>query len=651
MMDSIQSFVVVDGQRHDFPSPESISRYLGEPLRSTLAVADCLVAMEFHPRADGWIFAGLSNLGQRTVELFWGLEVFLPQGPGSYTLIPSVWYDGNHSEPTKPIVGWNADNGSRAEIPMSFCATPVALHYDGQGQALVARTSPVTKAGWSGFVLDRAKGTLQMVAPACEARRYRHCSWYDLPRHPYRLDPGASLTQTFLVQQEAAASVADLFRLYVDRHRDVPGYSTESSNPMNLETAAGLVADHFIARHWWESGKGERIFLNAFCEAWDVKPGDETFWPDWWQLTGWCGGPMVSLAMLKRGGDYRRRGLENLDWIASSAIYPCGLPSPLFDGNTGDWLPADRDVGRQWCYHHIRSSGDFLNYMMKCLLLERRNEQDHPAWEAVIRRGLDALCDLFERYGEFGFLVDIRGQRPEMIEPGSCGGAFALQALATAMTIYPEEGRYRKVYREAAAYYHETFVAKGHCTGGPLDILRADDSESAGALADAFTLGWRVLGEADLLSYAEQAARIFSTYVVSYRAPFAPGSPLEGKNPCGGVIANVQNRHIGPGICTNSGVFLRELAQATGNSFYERLYHDIVHAACNFVSAADYDMVGYERDSGAWYPFRRGMVSEQINLGDALNEWGEMWAVSCSWPATSILLSWVEQDGRIAPIQ
>ena len=40
--------------------------------------------------------------------------------------------------------------------------------------------------------------------------------------------------------------------------------------------------------------------------------------------------------------------------------------------------------------------------------------------------------------------------------------------------------------------------------------------------------------------------------------------------------------------------------------------------------------------------FVEGMLSEQINITDALSHPGETWRVSASWPATSVLLGWCD---------
>ena len=105
-----------------------------------------------------------------------------------------------------------------------------------------------------------------------------------------------------------------------------------------------------------------------------------------------------------------------------------------------------------------------------------------------------------------------------------------------------------------------------------------------------------------------------------------------------GIIANIQNRHIGPGICTNSARFLYDLGTLSGDDRWIDLYYDIKSAAINCITTYDGEFYGTSPNE----PFAKGMLSEQINLGDSLNVPGETWRVSASWPATAVMLGYVD---------
>jgi hypothetical protein len=365
------------------------------------------------------------------------------------------------------------------------------------------------------------------------------------------------------------------------------------------------------------------------------------FLAEWFQTVGWCCGSMTVYPLLKKGGAYREAALNNLDFIVNTGIAENGLACNIYDGEKWIWEEnCEGNNAHSW--KHIRPQADFIYYLLKALDYERSLNVDHPKWLEAARCGLDTFCDIWGRYGEFGFRIIKDKNPPEMFEGGSCAGAFVLQALTQGMRFFPENDRYRSIYRTACHYYYKKYVVNGHCTGGPLDIFKADDSESAAAMTDAFVQGWHILKDDSLLGMAEDAVAIFASWVVSYVAPFPKSSTLDGYNPCGGVIANVQNRHIGPGICTNSGRFLYDLYKATGKQLYRNVYIDILHAAVNYVARYDGEFSGYNGERGIWFPFKKGAVSEQVNLTDSLNQAGEMWNVACSWPVTAMLLAWAE---------
>lgn len=600
--------------------------------------------LTLRPQQDGEFFVGLAYSGDEPSELQVGVDVPITFSDQSYTLIPGVCYNGNTSEPVREIPALNAANDYCFEAPLSACAIPIAMHYDGAGRVQVLRGSPFTRAGSSGFVADKPAGVMRFMVPAYERVRFRSWRWDGRPRYGMTMHPGETLTFSFQYEEREADSVLEMFRLLNREYRAIKGYAGESSAPVAFQQGAVLVADYFMREHLAYDPQGHPMLLNAHCAARGMKYGHSDVWAEWVQLTGWCGGSMTAYALLALCPQQREILCANLDFLAAKGLSPSGLAHPIYDGE--QWLStvdaADPEKYHPW--NHIRPPADFITYLLRAARVEQHTGITHPGWLAAARRGLDAFCRIWDRYGDFGFHINRYIDPPEMREGGSCAGAFPLQALTEGMRAFPDEIRYRDVYRTAARHYYQHFVASGHCTGGPLDIHRADDSESAAALAEAFLRGWEILGDAELLQWAEDAAQIFATWVLSYAAPFPPGTPLFGHNPCGGVLANVQNWHVGPGICTNSARFLYDLAHATGNEFYAQLYRDVTHGALNFITLADGEVMGWEDAFGpaGWLPLPRGMMSEQVNLADSMNDAGQTWAVSCSWPATALLLAWAE---------
>ena len=288
---------------------------------------------------------------------------------------------------------------------------------------------------------------------------------------------------------------------------------------------------------------------------------------------------------------------------------------------------------------HCRFYSDYLYYLGKAIRFERdENQTSHPVWEADFNRGLEILMELWEREQDFGMYWNLEEPKVTLKRSGTTAGAFPLLVLAEGCRQYPENRRLETCFRQACGSYYEKFVRSGHSYAGPMDILEADDSESIAALTDALVQQYQLYREEKDLERALDAAKLFATWCVHYQPPFPGGSTLEGINVCGGVVANVMNRHIGPGICTNSARFVYDLGQLTGDQRWTDLYFRIKAAAINCVATFDGEFCGHFFCEN----FAKGMLSEQINLTNALNASGETWCVSASWPATAVLLGWFD---------
>ena len=610
----------------DLPMPElrPVSRSPFPMYQSSVPFQDGRIELTVAPKQDGRWFGGVRYIGSGEARFHLRVETPIVFTDASYTLIPAAYYNGNAFEITPPgVAAMRAEQGWKYAVQSLVAATPVALHFDGVSQAHALAGSPVCTAGPSGFLVDKNRGVMGMSFP-CEQPG----------REPAKLSGGQVLCFDFRYSEAAAKSVPGLFRLYNAQFRNVPDYTAPTAPKVPLAEAAQTVADFVMDRHSVLHDGKYPLFLNAFDDVSGNTYGEPGFEPTWMQLNGWASGPMTCYPLLKLGGRYREAAVRNLDFLVSTSLSPSGLARALFNGR--NWS-VDNSMG--WGLAHNRMTGDFTYNLLKCYRVERDAGTEHAAWKEAAQRGLDAFCSIWERDGQFGQHVNKELPVPEILLKGSAAGAFVMQALAEGMAVFPDNPRYRKVFLEAADYYHREYVAKGHCTGGPLDIQQADDSESAMAMTDALVLGYQVLKEPRLLAYAEDAAQIFATWVASYAAPFPPGSPLFGYNARGGVIANTQNRHIGPGPCTNSVRALHDLSELTGNPFYENIYQDVIAAAVNFSAMQDGEWLAL---GGSWYPFQKGQVTEQVNVTDALNQSGNMWPVSASWPATSILLMWAE---------
>jgi hypothetical protein len=131
-------------------------------------------------------------------------------------------------------------------------------------------------------------------------------------------------------------------------------------------------------------------------------------------------------------------------------------------------------------------------------------------------------------------------------------------------------------------------------------------------------------------------AKQFASWVVAYDYQF-PAQSLFGRmkmQATGTVIANTQNKHSAPGICTHSGDALWRLYRATGNPAYMELLRDIAKTLPQYLST----------------PVRpieclpEGWMTERVNITDAMEGIGEIACIT-TWAETALMLTYIEVPG------
>ena len=598
------------------------------------ALGDLKFCLQAH--RDGQWYLKVSNMGTAPVTGFAGIRFPWKHQEDGFTLIPGIYYDGNYWEYQKDIPVIHLPEKPRFAASFSAATFPTVLVKDGS-RGYHYSVSPTSLAGWNGVTLDAEKQTLTIYAPAREENYYRHThfSGFDRPAHTWQ--PRDVVCVRFSRTEFPCETVRELLDYHWETAIRSKMYPASNSPKLPEAEAAALVREWVHGKHCVFTDKGEPLILNAFADL--EKEWPRSDWAEWNIMIGWCCGTMTALPLLKFGGKYREFARTFLDFLTTHGDSPSGVKYCVYDGNA--WMDRDHPQFHPG-YEHCRFYSDYLYYLGKAIRLEKEAYGVlHPQWESEFEKGLGILADLWEREQDFGMYWNLEGEQVTLRRPGTCAGAFSLLALAEGCRQYPENVRLEKCFRQACSIYYEKFVLTGRSYAGPIDILEADDSESIAALADALVQQHQLFGGEDTLEMALDAAKLFVTWCVNYQPTFPGGSTLEGINVCGGVLANVQNRHIGPGICTNSARFVYDLGQITGDTRWTDLYWNIKAAAINCVSTYDGEFLG---DSFGQL-FAKGMVSEQINMTNALNPAGEIGFVSACWPATAVLLGWFDSPG------
>lgn len=360
----------------------------------------------------------------------------------------------------------------------------------------------------------------------------------------------------------------------------------------------------------------------------------ENFLMDW--QIGWTGGMIINLPLLYAGADSSvQRVVRQLDWLFPNGISPSGY---FYDsGEKGTvWLMGDvrKPTSKQW--HLVRKGGDGLYYVMRHLQVMRKRSmplKDH--WQQGARTVANAFVRTWRKHGQWGQFVD--SQTGDVTVGGSASGAIVPAALLLAYEHFGDTS-YLNVAKEAAAHYYKTATLPALTTGGPGDALQNPDSESAYALIESYMALYEYTGESQYLTWAEMAAEQFSTWVAAYNYKF-PAQSLFGRTgikSLGAVLANTQNKHGAPGICTFSGQALLKLTLATGKPLYANLLRDIAHNMTQYLGHPD-KPIDKVLD---------GFMCERVSMTDWLEGIGEI-TYQTTWAESSLTLSYTELPGLL----
>lgn len=340
--------------------------------------------------------------------------------------------------------------------------------------------------------------------------------------------------------------------------------------------------------------------------------------------------------LLVAGSDQTRQNVvRNFDWLFPNGISPSGFYWDMGKDGTV-WYGGDIRKPHTGNWHLIRKSGDAVFYIVKQFRqMEKLGISVKPAWKTGNQRVCDALVQLWDKNQQFGQFVDSR--TGDIQVGGSASGAIIPAALVLAAAYY-HQPHYLNAAIEAGDYYNRNFTQKGISCGGPGDAVQNFDSESAYALVESYVALYEATGNKKWLIIAQNAARQFASWVVSYNFHF-PDTSLFGTmgiRSTGAVYANTQNKHAAPGLCTFSGVALLNLYRYTGDVFFVDLLRDIAHNLPQYMSHP-------ARLLGNQPP---GFVSERVNLTDweGTDRIGEIFPMS-TWAETSLMLTTVEIPG------
>ncbi|MBI3987361.1 MAG: hypothetical protein HY343_10595, partial [Lentisphaerae bacterium] len=524
---------------------------------------------------------------------------------------------------------------SRLQLLTGDVTTPcISFYAPHDGRAVILLTEQGSAFGNHGLSVeespDRCQAVLRIEAPGVRRETLYTMATTATPSWDRGADwtAGTQVTLRFRLFVFPAREVQALYDRFAVVRKDLTG-PVSLRHGLPFSVAWRIVEEKYQRDNWCETGY-YRIGTHdaaATCRYQD------------WQV-GWVGGGMTPFALLLAGQpESRQRAVRNLEWLFTRAQHPSGLfHAGQHDGVAfGDCL----DVPGLETWHMARKQADVLYFLIKTFHVLRAQDAHWrlPAhWEAGTRRLADLFVRVFRQFGQLGQYLDCR--TGEVVVGGSTAAAMAPGALALAGQYFAQ-AEYGEVADALASRLDARDVRAGLTLGGPGEILKCADSESAFAMLESFIVLYEVTGNARWLPRAEAMAAQCLTWCASYDYVFPPASWF-GRlaiHAAGSVWANVQNKHSAPGICTLSGDSLFKLFRYTGRSLYLEQIRETAHNLTQYLSRAD-------RPVGEPAVMKPGWMCERVNFSDwegRDNVGGNLFG-SC-WPEVSLMLTTVELPG------
>lgn len=545
-----------------------------------------------------------------------------------FIFVPAACYDGNRFRCLKkkypPIF-----TPDEAKLDMETCITDVPrLNPDGSGKIELTSADPavpcigvykrcenkgyllftVQEIGGINLGIAYENGKMILTYPAKRENVYQIFAMHKNDQPYVELDADIPYK---LIEFECH-SIEEFYQKFFD-NRKIMGMDDTLPKVLSKEEQWAIHAEKFDNYCWSE----EHQFYSHVGEG-----GHHGFWQP-----GWVGGAMQTYAFLKLGTPLQKeRAMKTLKHLfkyqGKSGLFLGSMDREgrIFnDGfsteGTEDWLLT-------------RKSADCLYYVMRQFeLMESVPEE----FEEGIKKTADCFVRLWKEYGQIGQFVG--ADNGKMYVGGSASAAIVSAGLVVASKYFKNE-EYLKAAEEIGEYYYKNFAAKGYTTGGPGEILSCPDSESAFGLLESYVWLYDETHDEKWLDYAKHTANLCSSWVVAYNFKF-PSTCEFGRldmKTIGSVIANIQNKHSAPGICTLSGTSLRKLAEWTGDDRYMTLFKEVSETVSQYMSTEARPI--YDRDHVKIS--RSGFICERVNMSDwETDAWvGQIWAGSC-WCETS----------------
>jgi hypothetical protein len=326
----------------------------------------------------------------------------------------------------------------------------------------------------------------------------------------------------------------------------------------------------------------------------------------------------------------RKQSLDFIDNVIRNSFNPAsGL---LYDAvENGKWSVYG------WWYNGMHSGGHsaYINgqavyYILKAYISEKNDRNViHDDWIGFVAPVIRKMNAEINSDREYPFSMS--EHTGAGIEYDSMGGAWCL--AATALYEYvTNSNEYRDIIKKSENHYHDVFVKKCECYGGPLDTDKAVDDEGILAYIRAVKILHEITKEEYLLGHMLDAFNYEFSFKLSYNTPVSV-KPLSdiGWSSCGGSITSTANPHIHP-MSSTIIPEMRYYVEECHDDYVRSRLEDTVKWSLQTFNTYDGE---YGYGNPGWmserFCFCQGLMTEKYPDGSPASTWFALmpWASSC----------------------
>lgn len=384
------------------------------------------------------------------------------------------------------------------------------------------------------------------------------------------------------------------------------------------DIASAIARDAWLPEHHAYSG-----FVFDRGDHFEYRPLPSIAWTNGMAAAG----PMLQCAHRLQNPQMRQQAIECIDHIVEHSICErSGLPYMCEkDGrwcNEGWWYDRQPAPG-----HAAYLVGQCAYQVLKAYALEKAHGCEHESWLRFVRQVVARTEQTRNSDGEYPYILSERTGAGLVYD--SFSGAWCLAAAAYLAYVTGDAAHLPQLLR-SEKYYHEAFVCRQECYGGPLDIDRQIDSE--GILAYIRAVRWlhALTGEDALLDHMQDAFHYEYTFKFCYNSPVkVPPLSTTGWCSCGGSITSVSNPHIHPMSSSVADEMYYYLSHREDAYIRSRL-QDTILWSCQNHNAHDGEL-GYGKTG--WMSERychcEGLMTERYADGSPASTWFALMPWAC----------------------